>query len=82
MNFIDETEIKKTISVMKPDHQLFEVRVIYGNNNQNLSGYFTDADRLIEGLRHISHKNCNVYITLNQIDSACYSRMQRHLSML
>ena len=77
MNFIDETEIKKTISVMKPDHQLFEVRVIYGNNNQNLSGYFTDADRLIEGLRHISHKNCNVYITLNQIDSACYSRMQR-----
>ena len=77
MNFIDETEIKKTISVMKPDHQLFEVRVIYGNNNQNLSGYFTDADRLIEGLRHINHKNCNVYITLNQIDTACYSRMQR-----
>jgi hypothetical protein len=77
MNFIDETEIKKTISVMKPDNQLFEVRVIYSNNNQNLSGYFTDADTLIGALRHISHKNCNVYITLNQIDTACYSRMQR-----
>lgn len=76
MDFFDEKEIKKTISVMKPDGQLFEVRVIYGNAPA-LSGYFTDADTLIDNLRRINHRDCNVYITLNQINSACYSRTQR-----
>lgn len=76
MKFIDENEIKKTISIMKPDSQLFEVRVIY-SNAPALSGYFTDADTLIENLRRIDHRNCNVYITLNQINAACYSRSQR-----
>ena len=77
MNFYDEQEIKKTISVMKPDGQLFEVRVIYGDNTPALSGYFTDADTLIDNLRRVNHRDCNVYITLNQINSACYSRTQR-----
>ena len=77
MNFYDEQEIKKTISVMKPDGQLFEVRVIYGDNTPALSGYFTDADTLIDNLRRVNHRDCNVYITLNQINSACYSRSQR-----
>lgn len=76
MDFFDEKEIKKTISVMKPDGQLFEVRVIYGNAPA-LSGYFTDADTLIDNLRRINHRDCNVYITLNQINTACYSRSQR-----
>ena len=77
MNFYDEQEIKKTISVMKPDGQLFEVRVIYGSAPA-LSGYFTDADTLIDNLRRINHRDCNVYITLNQINHACYSRTQRN----
>ena len=77
MNFYDEQEIKKTISVMKPDGQLFEVRVIYGSAPA-LSGYFTDADTLIDNLRRINHRDCNVYITLNQINKACYSRTQRN----
>ena len=76
MDFFDEKEIKKTISLMKPDGQLFEVRVIYGNAPA-LSGYFTDADTLIDNLRRINHRDCNVYITLNQINTACYSRSQR-----
>lgn len=78
MNFFDEQEIKKTLSVMKPDNQLFEIRVIYGTAPA-LSGYFTDADTLIENLKTIRHKDCNVYITLNQINSACYSRTQRNV---
>lgn len=77
MNFYDEQEIKKTISVMKPDGQLFEVRVIYGTAPA-LSGYFTDADTLIDNLKRINHRDCNVYITLNQINHACYSRTQRN----
>ena len=77
MEFIDEQEIKKTISVMKPDGQLFEVRVIYGTAPA-LSGYFTDADTLIDNLKRINHRDCNVYITLNQINHACYSRTQRN----
>lgn len=77
MNFFDEQEIKKTISVMKPDNQLFEVRVIYGTAPA-LSGYFTDADTLIDNLKRINKRDCNVYITLNQINDACYSRTQRN----
>ena len=36
---LNESEIRKTIALMKPDNQLFEIRVIYGNKAL-YSGYF------------------------------------------
>ena len=75
-DLLNESEIRKAISVLKPDKQLFEVRIISGR--WNASGYFTDADTLINALsKYRFHENSNVYITLNSIKSECYSRKQR-----
>lgn len=74
---IDEKEIRKAISVMKPNNQLFECRVIY-NTGSMLSGYFKGADELINGMNGIrDFANCNFYITLNELNAACYDRSQR-----
>ena len=47
----DENEVRKTISVLKPDGQLFEVRII--GNKVTYSGYFKNADTLVAGLKKI-----------------------------
>lgn len=74
---IDEKEIRKAINVLKPNNQLFECRVIY-NTGSMLSGYFKGADELIYGMNGIrDFSNCNFYITLNELNAACYDRSQR-----
>lgn len=75
MNF-DENEIRKTITIMKPERELFEIRIIASGGNA--SGYFTSADTLFNCLRSIQlGAGANVYITLNGIKDECYSRKQR-----
>lgn len=76
MSYFNEQEIRKTIAILKPDNQLFEVRVIYGNKSV-LSGYFRDADTLIDALHRVNPKGCNVYLSLNALDEGCYSRTQK-----
>lgn len=74
---IDEKEMRKAINVLKPNNQLFECRVIY-NTGSMLSGYFKGADELIYGMNGIrDFSNCNFYITLNELNTACYDRSQR-----
>lgn len=72
----DEKEVRKTIAVLKPDGQLFEVRVI--GNKVTYSGYFKNADTLVSELQELDWlKDCNVYITLNALNPACYDRIQK-----
>lgn len=74
---IDEKEIRKAISVLKPGNQLFECRIIY-NNRATYSGYFRGADELLRGMEGIrDFADCNFYVTLNELNSACYDRSQR-----
>ena len=68
---INESEIRKAIAVMKPDNELFEIRVI-GKNKRIYSGYFKGADGLIRELSK-QDNNSSVYITLNNIQEACLS---------
>jgi len=72
---INDNEVRKTIAVMKPEGELFEVRIIASGTNA--SGYFTSAELLIQALQSLRIGNCNVYITLNGIKDECYSRQQR-----
>ena len=73
----DENEIRKTIHILKPDNQLFEVRIIY-ENTKILSGYFCSAETLIQALNSNSVRNKpNIYISLQSLNDACYSRSQR-----
>lgn len=74
---MNSTEIRKAIATLKPDGELFEVRIIENSKKVNWSGYFTDADTLINELKKIDTRNANVYITLNSIYEECYSRSQK-----
>lgn len=76
---LNENEIRKTIALMKPDNQLFEIRVIYGNK-QMYSGYFRNADDLMRGFDELRNfADCNIYITLNSLNEACYDRAQKKM---
>lgn len=71
---INETELRKAITQLKPNGELFEVRIMGGN--KPISGYFRNADTLIKALDTVDLRNTNVYITLNQPMDALYSRQQ------
>lgn len=76
-NFFDAKMIKQTIKVLKPDNELFEIRIIQKSSKKAvISGYFTNADTLLKALETIQPKGSNIYITLNAINPACYSREQ------
>ena len=72
----DVDEIRRVIDYLKPNNQLFEIRII--KSKWNASGYFTSADKLIEELTRINARSgVNIYLTLNSINHSCYSRQQR-----
>ena len=50
MNYIDEAEIRKTIAIMKPNDELFEIRILR-NNGKVFSGYFNDVDIFLGELK-------------------------------
>ena len=72
-NLLDTTEIYKAISLLKPNNQLFEVRLI---GDRPMSGYFRDAETLIKAFDTVDFRNYNAYITLNYVKDALYSRQQ------
>ncbi len=78
---INEAEIRKAISILKPDYledeeKTFEIRIISGK--WNASGYFKDADTFIKSLSTFRIRpHSNIYITLNCLSSGCYSRTQK-----
>lgn len=71
---VDIEKLKQALAILKPNGQLFEIRILQGK--QIISGYFTDADKLEKELHKVSLKGANVFYTLNQIDESCYSREQ------
>ncbi|MCF0128020.1 MAG: AAA family ATPase, partial [Pseudobutyrivibrio sp.] len=76
--YFDESQIRKTIEVLKPDGELFEIRIIgkAGNRKRIISGYFTDAETLISAFDTIDPRGTNIYITLNRVKRDCYAREQ------
>lgn len=71
-------EIRKTIHALKNDGELFEVRCLEANGNRVSSGYFRNADTMLEQLCHLNSSDSNIYIVLNDIKPDCYSREQRN----
>lgn len=75
---IDPEEIKKALAILKPDGELFEVRLLESNGKGNYSGYFTDPEFMIRQLNELQElKKYNAYISLNRIKRECYSRDQK-----
>lgn len=74
---INEQMIRRAIATLIPSGDVFEVRILNKRGkNKSISGYFTDADTLIQALGTVDLRNTNVYITLQGIHEDCYSRSQ------
>lgn len=75
--YYDEKTLRQTIQKLKPNNELFEVRIINKRNKKKIiSGYFTNLDTLIQQLNKTEPMDSNTYITLNKINEDCYSRAQ------
>lgn len=75
--FVNEVELRKAISQLHPNDELFEVRIIQkGVSTKTISGYFKDADTLLECFNKVDLRDANVYITLNQINADLFYRIQ------
>ncbi len=70
---MNERQIKYTIELLREEGELFEIRVI--TPRSNFSGYFMSADSMLKELSKLS--NGNVYVVINKINDACYSREQQ-----
>lgn len=74
ISYFEPAEIRKAIGILKPNNELFEIRILKGNTV--LSGYFTDADTLINELGRQDLNRANVYITLQKLHPGCDARLQ------
>lgn len=76
--YYDEEMIRQTIETLKPNNELFEVRIIGkgGGRKRIISGYFTDCDTLIKQFDTIDPRGTNIYITINKVNEDCYAREQ------
>lgn len=72
---INEQEIRRTISIMKPNNEIFEIRIL-DNKGYTYSGYFKDSDSLIQSLKRENLDGKTVYITLNKVHESVESREQ------
>lgn len=74
--YVRADDIRKTIEILKPNNEPFEVRIISGTGGKPISGYFTDAETLLQKFDSVDLRGANVYITLNRINESCMSRIQ------
>lgn len=78
--YVDENEVRKTLSVLKPNGELFEIRILKqeGSRKKVISGYFTDPDKFFQKLDTINCKGASFYLTLNSLNEALDSRTQHN----
>lgn len=74
MNKFDKDEIWKAIAILKPNNQLFEVRIVKGYSV--MSGYFCGAETLIRELEKQDLDRANVYMTIQELHEGCAARWQ------
>lgn len=72
---INEQEVYRWYDIMKDNNELVEIRLI--GSNKTGSGYFNDANTLIEAIKPYTD-DFNVYFTLNTLNPALFSREQKN----
>lgn len=74
--YLNVDYIRQTIPCMIGS-EVYECRIIRNDKKKPLSGYFVGTDKLIPALQNtVDLRNCNIYITLQALNPACYSRAQ------
>lgn len=71
---MNEATLRQWYDVFKDNHELVEIRILDPETKRSYSGYFTDIETILREIKR--YEKCNLYFTLNVIDSACYSREQ------
>ena len=74
MSRLDKQQVYMWFDTMKNNQDLVEIRLI--GSNKTASGYFTNADTLIEAIEPYTEAY-NIYFSLNKINPACYGREQK-----
>ena len=74
----DIQKIKQSIEILKPNNALYEIRILQGNGKRKttISGYFKGTKNLEKAFKTVNLSKANVFLSLNDIDDACYSREQ------
>lgn len=76
-NYIDPDEVRKAIRTLQAPGAVFEVRVLGGSNRKDvMSGYFRDAETLLDAFDTIDVRGRNIYITLGEVKEECFARSQ------
>lgn len=73
---INAEEVKRAIATLQSEGDVFEIRVIGTAKKDILSGYFRDAETLLEAFDTIDLRQRNVYVTLGKVKEECFSRAQ------
>ena len=77
-SYVDYSKLHEAIKILKPNNELFEVRIM---GKYNYSGYFKGYETLENEIKILERKgwliNEQCYITLNKIKDSCYAREQR-----
>lgn len=71
---MNEYTLRQWYDVFKDNHELVEIRILDPETKRSYSGYFTDIETILREIKR--YEKCNLYFTLNVIDTACYSREQ------
>lgn len=76
MDYIDAGEVRKAVEILQEPGAVFEVRVLGSVKKESISGYFRDADTMLEACKTINLKNRIMYITIGRVKDECFSRAQ------
>lgn len=76
--YISPDEVRKAITIFQEPGKTFEVRILGGSSGRKevISGYFRDADTMLEKLKTIDMRGRSVYMTLNSVMEECFAREQ------
>lgn len=74
--YVNADEVRKAISTLQAPGKVFEVRIIGTAKKDILSGYFRDAETLLQKFDTVDLRQRNVYITLGEVKDECFARAQ------
>ena len=76
--YSDPDEVQKAIAVLQAPDDVFEVRIIGTSSGRKdiLSGYFRDAETLLQNFDKVDVRGRNIYITLGRVKEECFARSQ------
>lgn len=75
-DYIDADEVRKAIEILQEPSGVFEVRAIGTAKKDILSGYFRDAETLLNACDIIDMRQRNMYVTLGKVKDECFARAQ------